>query len=183
VLIAQQGYLSALVIVAARGIPGAEFRHRTAADHAGTEAEAAEGVTGGWQGSAGDAFGSFGFGSGMIGRRSVPEFRTGDAKEGRCVASCGVGVARLAPWAPVDTPASNVATPALGSGMIGRRSVPEFRTGDATGRNDAGRDATTALGGARARRSDQGREVALLGDQHLDTGRSRFEASTSASRP
>ncbi|KMO29383.1 MULTISPECIES: hypothetical protein [Methylobacteriaceae] len=49
----------------------------------------------GWQGSAGDAFGSFGF----------------------------------------------------GSGMIGRRSVPEFRTGDATGRNDAGRDATTALGG------------------------------------
>ena len=49
----------------------------------------------GWQGSAGDAFGDFGF----------------------------------------------------GSGMIGRRSVPEFRTGDATGRNDAGRDATTALGG------------------------------------
>ena len=49
----------------------------------------------GWQGSAGDAFSGFGF----------------------------------------------------GSGMIGRRSVPEFRTGDATGRNDAGRDATTALGG------------------------------------
>ena len=35
----------------------------------------------------------------------------------------------------------------FGSNSIGRRSVPEFRTGDGTGRNDAGRDATTLLGG------------------------------------
>ena len=43
---AERGGRIAPGIVAARGIPGAEFRHRTAADHAGTEAEAAEGVTG-----------------------------------------------------------------------------------------------------------------------------------------
>jgi|GEM_PF-4325561 len=35
----------------------------------------------------------------------------------------------------------------FGAGEIGRRSVPNFRTGDATGRNDPGRNATTALGG------------------------------------
>ncbi len=35
----------------------------------------------------------------------------------------------------------------FGASMIGRHSVPEFRTGDATGRNDAGHDATSALGG------------------------------------
>lgn len=35
----------------------------------------------------------------------------------------------------------------FGSGAIGRRSLPSFRTGDATGRADPGRNATTALGG------------------------------------
>ncbi|MGX9984621.1 carbohydrate porin [Methylobacterium fujisawaense] len=35
----------------------------------------------------------------------------------------------------------------FGAGEIGRRSVPNFRSGDATGRNDPGRNATTALGG------------------------------------
>ena len=33
------------------------------------------------------------------------------------------------------------------AGEIGRRSVPSFRTGDATGRDDPGRNATTVLGG------------------------------------
>ena len=36
----------------------------------------------------------------------------------------------------------------FGTGTIGRRSVPAFRTGDATGRNDTGRTATTVIGGA-----------------------------------
>lgn len=36
----------------------------------------------------------------------------------------------------------------FGSGTVGGRSVPAFRSGDSTGRSDRGRDATTAVGGA-----------------------------------